>query len=128
MECFPFSDLRIFSLYIYMDGIYGYNPNVSYEPNEGRYLQFMSAKDLYIQIITALEHDNHSDSFQVNFPKVFTNYPLGAVRVEDKNFIDCDHYRFTLWQTQLNFIKSNGNIKMLATNYCIHLQVQVPLA
>ena len=24
--------------------------------------------------------------------------------VEDQNFIDGDHYRFTLWQTQLNFV------------------------
>ena len=46
-----------------------------------------------------LEHD----SFQVKFPNVFTNYLLGAVRVEDQRFIDWDHYKFTLWQTQLNF-------------------------
>ena len=43
------------------------------------------------------------DCFQVNFPKVFTNYSFGAVRVEDQKFIDWDHYKFTLWQTQLNF-------------------------
>ena len=49
------------------------------------------------------EHDGHSDSFQVKFPNVFTNYPLGAVRVEDQKFKDWDHYKFTLWQLQLNF-------------------------
>ena len=43
------------------------------------------------------------DSFQVKFPNVVTSYPLGAVRVEDQRFIDWDHYKFTLWQTQLNF-------------------------
>ena len=64
----------------------------------------MSAKDLYIQNFTVSEHDNHNDSFQVKFPNVFMNYPLGAVRVEDKKVIDWDHYRFSLWQTQLNFI------------------------
>ena len=63
----------------------------------------MSAKDLYIQNIIVSEHDNHSDSFQVKFPDVFTNYPLGAVRVKDQRFIDWDHYKLTLWQTQLNF-------------------------
>ena len=63
----------------------------------------MSAEDLYIQKITVVEHDGHSDSFQVKFPNVFTNYPLGAVRVEDQRFKDWDHYKFTLWQTQLNF-------------------------
>ena len=82
-----------------MDRIYRYNPNVLYEPNEGRYLQLMSAKDLYIQNITVSEND----SFQVKFPNVFTNYPLGAVRAEDQRFIDWDNHKFTLWQTQLNF-------------------------
>ena len=86
-----------------MDRIYKYNPNVFYKPNEGRYLQLMSAKDLYIQNIIVSEHDNHSCGFQVKFPNVFTNYPLGAVRVEDQRFIDWDHYKLTLWQTQLNF-------------------------
>ena len=87
-----------------MDRICRYNPKVSYKPNEERYLQLMSAKDLYIQNITVSEHDNHSDSFQVTFLKVFTNYPLGAVRVKDQRFIDWNHYQFTLWQTQLNFV------------------------
>ena len=86
-----------------MDRIYKYNPNVSYEPNGGRYLQLMSAKDLYILGITVVEHDGHSDSFQFKFPNVFTNYLLVAVRVEDQIFKDWDHYKFTLWQLQLNF-------------------------
>ena len=87
-----------------MDRIYKYNPSVFYKPNEGRYLQLTSAKDLYIQNIPVSEHDNHSDNFQVKFPNVFTNYPLGAVRVEDQRFIDWDHYKFTSLQTQLNFV------------------------
>ena len=66
--------------YKYMDRIYKYNPNVFCKPNGGRYLQLISAKDLYIQNITVSEHD----SFQVKFPNVFTNYPLGAVRAEDQ--------------------------------------------
>ena len=82
-----------------MDRIYRHNPNVFYKPNWGKYLQLMSAKDLYIQNITVSEHD----SFQVKFPNVFTNYPLGAVRVEDQKCKDRDNYKFTLWQTQLIF-------------------------
>ena len=89
-----------------MDRIYKYNPNVFHKPNQGRYLQLMSANDLYIKNIIVLEHDNHSDGFQVKFPNVSTNYPLGAVRVEDQRFIDWNHYKFTLWQTQLNFAVS----------------------
>ena len=78
-----------------MDRVYRYNPNVSYEPNRGRYLQIIRAKDLYIQNITVAEHDGHC-----KFPNVFMNYPLGAVRVEDQRFKDWDHYKFTLWQSQ----------------------------
>ena len=85
-----------------MDRIYRYNPNVFYKSNEGRYLQLMSAKDLYIQNITVSEQHHHSDSFQVTFPNIFKNYPLGAVRVEDQRYIDWDQYKFTLWQMQLN--------------------------
>ena len=87
-----------------MDRIYEYNPDASYKPNGGIYLQLITAKDLYIQNITVAEHDGHSDSFQVKFPNVFTHYPLGAVRVEDQRFKDWDHYKFTIWQSQLNFV------------------------
>ena len=87
-----------------MDRIYKYNSDASYKPNGGTYLQLIAAKDLYIQNVTVAEHDGgHSDSFQVKFPNVFTNYPLGAVRVEDQKFKDWDHYKFTIWQSQLNF-------------------------
>ena len=87
-----------------MDRIYRYNSDANYKPNRGTYLQLTTAKDLYIQNITVSEHDGgHSDSFQVKFPNVFTNYPLGAVRVEDQKFKDWDHYKFTIWQSQLNF-------------------------
>ena len=72
-----------------MDRIYKYNPDAIYKPNAGTYLQLTTAKDLYIQNITVAEHNrNHSDSFQVKFPNVFTNYLLGAVRVEDQKFKD----------------------------------------
>ena len=71
-----------------MERIYRCNPNVTYEPNQGRYLQLITAKDLYIQNINVAEHNGHSNSFQVKFPNVFTNYLLGAVRVEDHMFID----------------------------------------
>ena len=47
------------------------------------------------------EHDDHSDSFHVKFPNVFTNYLLGGMRVEDQRFKDWDHYEFTIWQSQL---------------------------
>ena len=87
-----------------MDRIYKYNPDTNYKPNGGTYLQLITAKDLYIQNITVAEHEGYSDSFQVKFPNVFTNYTLGAVRVEDQRLKDWDHYKLTLWQSQLNFV------------------------
>ena len=86
-----------------MDRIYKYNPNASYKPNGATYPQLITAKDLYIQNITVSEHDGHSDSFQVKFPNIFTHYSNDAVRVEDQKFKDWDHYKFTLWQSQLSF-------------------------
>ena len=80
-----------------MDRIYKYNPNASYKPNEGTYPQLITAKDLYIQNITVAENDGHSDSFQVHCPN-------DALRVEDQKFKDWDHYKFSLWQLQLNFM------------------------
>ena len=87
-----------------MDRIYTYNSDASYKPNGGTYLQIISAKDFYIQNITVAENVGHIDSFQVKFSNVFTNYPLGAVRVEDQKFKDWDHYKFNIWQSQLNFM------------------------
>ena len=102
--CFE-EHIPVHILWLYnMDRIYKYNSDASYKPNGGIYLQLITAKDLYIQNITVAEHDGHSDSFQVKFPNVFTNYPLGAERVEDQQFRDWDHYKFTLWQLQLDFV------------------------
>ena len=81
-------DVHILWLYNIMDRIYKKNQDARYKPNGGRYLQLISAKDLYIQNITLAEHDGHSNTFQVKFPNVFTNYPLGALRVEDQRFKD----------------------------------------
>ena len=39
-----------------MDRIYKYNSDASYKPNGGRYLQLITAKDLYIQNVTVVEY------------------------------------------------------------------------
>ena len=71
-----------------MDRIYKYNLDTSYKPNGGTYPQLITAKKLYIQNITVVEHDGLSHSFQVKFPNIFTHYLLRAVRVEDQRFKD----------------------------------------
>ena len=98
----------------------------------------MSAKDFYIQNITVSEHDSYSDSFQLTFPNVLTNYPLGAVRVEEQRFIYWDHYKFTLLQTQLNFVvfcaspaccvsfeHMNAKERMMRSIYCFHVYYHI---
>ena len=87
-----------------MDRIYRYNLDASYKPNGENYLQIITAKDLYIQNITVAENDGHSDSFQVKFPNVFTNYPLGAVRVEVKGSKIGITINLLFRQSQLNFV------------------------
>ena len=122
-----------------MDRIYKYNSDACYKPNGGTYLQLIPAKDLYIQNVTVAEHDGgHSDSFQVKFPNVFTNYPLGAVRVEDQKFKDWDHYKFTIWQSQINFAvfcassacgvsveHLNAKEPMIRSIYCFHVYYHI---
>ena len=84
------------------------------------------------------EHDSHSDSFQVKFPNVFTNCLLCAVRVEDQKFKDWDHYKFTLWQSQLNFAvfcassacgvsveHMNAKKPMIRSIYCFHVYYHI---
>ena len=98
----------------------------------------MNAEELYIHNITVSEHDNHSDSFQVKFPKVFTKYMSRLMRVEDKKYIDWENYEFTLWQTQLNFAVFCGSsacgvsvehmhakIPVIRSIYCFHVYYHI---
>ena len=50
------SDVHILWLCNIMDRIYKHNSNASYKPNGGRYLQIITAKDLYIQNITVKKY------------------------------------------------------------------------
>ena len=70
-----------------MNGIYKYNPDASYKPNGGKYLQIISAKDLFIQNITVAEHDGHSDSFQVKFPYRYIDDLISFNNKRFKEFI-----------------------------------------
>ena len=100
--------------------------------------KFMSAKDLYIQNVTVSEHDNHSDSFQIKFPNIFTTYMNGGMSVEDKKYIDWENYEFTLWQAQLNFTvfcassacgvsveHMHAKISIMRSIYCFHVYYHI---
>ena len=72
--------------------MFRYNLKANYQPNGGRYLQILSGKDLYKQMIVVSDRD----TFPARFPNISVDYPLGQMRVGDKlwihwNRILCDY-------------------------------------
>ena len=57
--------------------MFRYNLAANYQPNGGCYLQILSGKDLYKQmiVVSAWTHD----TFPVRFPNIFVDYPLGQM-------------------------------------------------
>ena len=82
--------------------MFKYNPKANYQPNGGRYLQFLSGKDLYKQTIV-VSAGTHDVTFPARFPNIFVDYPLGQMRVGDKLWTKWNKAPMRLWQTQLNF-------------------------
>ena len=87
--------------------MFRHNPKVKYEPNRGRYLQIMSEKDLYNQMIIVIVKKNNTfnsdDDFPMSFQNVFINYPLGQMQTTDAKWKHWNIAPFRLWQIQLNF-------------------------
>ena len=87
--------------------MFQHNPNAKYEPNGGRFLQKITRKDLYKQKIVVSAKDSDSfdadDYFMANFPNIFTNYMMGAMKIESPLYQNWLHHPIKLWQTQLNF-------------------------
>ena len=80
--------------------MFRYNSKANYQPNEGRYLQVPSGKDLYKQTIVM----SKDDTFSARFPDIFVHYLLGQMRVGDKLWTNWNKAPMRLWQTQLNFV------------------------
>ena len=87
--------------------MFRHNPKAKYEPNDGRFLQRLTAKDLDEQqiVVSAKGADSFDadDQFTANFPNIFTNYVIGSMRVESPLYQHWLHQPMKLWQTQLNF-------------------------
>ena len=92
--------------------MFRYNPKANYQPNGGRYLQVLSGKDLYKQMIVISSKDGvtvqpqaqRAHTFLARFPNIFVDYPLGQMRVGDKLWMHWNKAPMRLWQTQLNFV------------------------
>ena len=81
--------------------MFRYNPKANYQSNGGRYLQILSGKDLYKQMIV-MSAGTH-DTFPARFPNIFVDYPLGQMNVGHKLWMNWNKAPMRLWQTQLNF-------------------------
>ena len=80
--------------------MFRYNPKANYQPNGGGYLQILSGKDLYKQMIVV----SSKDTFSVRFPNTFVDYPLGQMHEGDKLWTNWNKAPLKLWQSQLNFV------------------------
>ena len=73
--------------------MFRYNPAANYQINGGHYLQILSGKDLYKQMIVISTRGaakaSSKDTYPVRFPNVFRDYPLGQIRVGNKL---CTHW------------------------------------
>ena len=87
--------------------MFQYNPKANYQPNGGQYLQILSGKDLYKQMIVISVRGNGTfnsdDTFPASFLNIFVNYPLGEMKIGKKLWMNWNKALLRLWQTQLNF-------------------------
>ena len=68
--------------------MFRYNPKATYQPNEGRYLQILTGKDLYQHNIVV----SSKDTFPVRFLNIFVDYPLGQMCVGDKQWTNWNEH------------------------------------
>ena len=104
--------------------MFRYNSKANYQPNGGRYLQVLSGKDLYKQMIVI----SSKDTFPVRFPNIFVDYPLGQKCVGDKLWMHWNKAPMRLWQSQLNFAVwcalSACGVSSVHLNYAEHLMIR----
>ena len=104
--------------------MFRYNPKANYQPNGGRYLQILSGKGLYKQMIVISDRD----TFPAGFLNIFIDYPLGQMRFGDKLWTNWNKAPLKLWQTQLNFVvwcaSSACGVSSVHLNYKKHPMIR----
>ena len=104
--------------------MFQYNPNANYQPNRGRYLQILSGKYLYKQMIVV----STRDTFPARFLNIFVDYPLGQMCVGDKLWTNWNKAPLRLLQTQSNFAvgctSSTCGVSSEHLNYTKHPMVR----
>ena len=112
--------------------MFRYNPEANYQPSGGQYLQILSSKDLYKQMMVisaggACEQSS-KDTFPARFLNIFIDYPLGQMHVGDKLWTHWNEHPMRLWQTQLNFAvwcaSSTCGVSSAHLNYTKHPMIR----
>ena len=108
--------------------MFRYNPKANYQPNGSQYLQILSGKNLYKQIIVISAGCSSKDTFPARVPNIFVDYPLGQMRVGDKLWTYWNKASMRLWQTQLNFnvfcALSTCGVSSAHLNYSKHSMIR----
>ena len=106
--------------------MFRYNPAANYQPNGDRYLQMLSGKDLFKQIIVV------SARLMILFLRDFRIFLLTIRWVKcvsgDKLWTNWNKTPMRLWQTQLNFAvwcaSSACGVSSEQLNYTKHLMIR----
>ena len=105
--------------------MFRYNPAANYQPNGGCYLQILSGKDLYKQMIAV----SNRDTFPARFPNIFVDYTLGQMCVVDNLWMNWNKAPMQLWQAQLNFAvwcaSSSCGVSSAHLNYKKHPMIRL---
>ena len=108
--------------------MFRYNSKANYQPNGSHYLQVLSGKDLYKQMIVV----SKDGTFPVRFLNIFIDYPLGQMHVGDKLWTHWNKSPVRLWQTQLNFAvwctSSACGVSSAHLNYTKHQSLELFIA
>ena len=100
--------------------MFGYNLKANYQPNGCHYLQVLSGKDLYKQMIVV----SSKDTFPARFPNIFVDYLLGQMHVGDKLWMNWNKAPMRLWQTHLNFAVWCASSASVYLNYTKHPMIR----
>ena len=88
------------------------------------YLQILSGKDLYKQMIVVSDRD----TFPVRSPNIFVDYLLGQMLVGDRLWAHWNKAPMRLWQTQSNFVvwctSSACGVSSVHLNYTKHPMIR----
>ena len=105
--------------------MFSHNPSGNYQPNGGRYLQILSGKVFYNQMVVV----SSDGTFHARFPNILVDYLLGEMQIGNKSWTHWNKAPLRLWQTQMNFAmwcaSSACRVSSQHLNYVKHPMVRL---